>query len=78
MAPLKRCTVTYAEHQIPLECDIYEAEDYPITSPVVLFFHSGGLVAGGRQDIPPWLVQVSKAFAVFDQDLGADSLNRPV
>lgn len=78
MAPLKQYTVTYAEHQIPLECDIYEAEDYPPASPVVLFFHSGGLVAGGRKDVPPWLVQASRPSVTFEQDSDVDRLDRLV
>jgi len=64
MAGLTKRTHTYATHGIPLECDVYEAANYPKTSPVLLFFHSGGLVAGGRWDIPPWLVQV--ACTLFD------------
>lgn len=58
MATLTKSTHTFATHEIPLECDVYEAPDYPKSSPVCLFFHSGGLVTGGRWDIPPWLVQV--------------------
>ena len=55
---MPKSTFTYATHDVPLECDVYTTDDYPEDSPVLLFFHSGGLVAGGRQDIPPWLVQV--------------------
>ena len=56
---LTKSTHTFATHEIPLECDVYEAPDYPTDSPVLLFFHSGGLVAGSRRNVPPWLVQVS-------------------
>ncbi|KAK2730897.1 endomembrane protein 70-like protein [Colletotrichum kahawae] len=48
----------FAHHTIPLECDVYSAEDYPATSPVFLYFHSGGLVTGSRSCVPPWLAQV--------------------
>ncbi|KAI1123411.1 alpha/beta-hydrolase [Nemania abortiva] len=51
-------TVTYATHQIPLECDVYSCPTYPSDTPVFLFFHSGGLVGGTRNSVPPWLVQV--------------------
>ncbi|KAH8883098.1 alpha/beta-hydrolase [Thozetella sp. PMI_491] len=57
MAALTKNTVLYACHQVPLELDVYEASDYPQSGPVVLFFHSGGLVGGDRGDVPPWLVQ---------------------
>ncbi|KAK5651896.1 hypothetical protein OQA88_11555 [Cercophora sp. LCS_1] len=56
-APLKKTTHTFAIHEISLECDVYEASDYPDDSPAFLFFHSGGLVGGARIMIPPWLVQ---------------------
>jgi acetyl esterase/lipase len=55
---LEKSTHVYATHDIPLECDIYEAESYPTGSNVFLFFHSGGLVSGARLCVPPWLVQV--------------------
>ncbi|KAI8273362.1 hypothetical protein K4K60_010936 [Colletotrichum sp. SAR11_57] len=48
----------FGHHTIPLECDVYSAEDYPATSPVFLYFHSGGLVTGSRSCVPPWLAQV--------------------
>ncbi|KAK6211310.1 hypothetical protein QIS74_10574 [Colletotrichum tabaci] len=51
-------THVFARHTIPLECDVYTADDYPTASPVFLYFHSGGLVAGSRSCVPPWLVQV--------------------
>ncbi|KAB5540339.1 Alpha/Beta hydrolase protein [Coniochaeta sp. 2T2.1] len=57
MSALTKATRVFATRGIPLECDVYQAAGYPKNSPVLLFFHSGGLVAGGRQDIPPWLVQ---------------------
>ncbi|KAH8664330.1 Alpha/Beta hydrolase protein [Xylariales sp. PMI_506] len=57
---LRKTTQTYATHGVALECDIYDADDYPTasSSPVFLFFHSGGLVGGARACVPPWLVQV--------------------
>ena len=61
MAPLTKSTEMYACHGIPLELDVYQASDYPRDSPVFLFFHSGGLVAGARSAVPPWLVQVRVA-----------------
>ncbi|KAI8305370.1 Lipase 2 [Colletotrichum sp. SAR11_240] len=51
----------FAHHTIPLECDVYSAEDYPATSPVFLYFHSGGLVTGSRSCVPPWLAQEQMA-----------------
>ncbi|KAI0107819.1 alpha/beta-hydrolase [Nemania sp. FL0031] len=51
-------TVTYATHQIPLECDVYSSPNYPSYTPVFLFFHAGGLVGGARSCVPPWLVQL--------------------
>ncbi|KAK0642207.1 Alpha/Beta hydrolase protein [Cercophora newfieldiana] len=56
-APLQKTTNVVAVHDIPIECDVYDAVDYPSTTPVFLFFHSGGLAAGARNMIPPWLVQ---------------------
>lgn len=55
---MNRQTVTYANHEIPLECDVYSSPTYPPDTPVFLFFHSGGLVGGARNCVPPWLVQV--------------------
>ncbi|KAK1659038.1 hypothetical protein BDP55DRAFT_757056, partial [Colletotrichum godetiae] len=43
---------------IPLECDVYSSGEYPSSSPVFLYFHSGGLVSGSRECVPPWLVQI--------------------
>ena len=60
MEPLRKSTLTYAHNDVPLQCDIYDAADYADDSPVFLFFHAGGLVAGGRVLIPPWLMQVGK------------------
>ena len=59
MAILQKRTLKFAHHLIPLECDIYDAPDYPDDTPVLLFFFSGGLVSGSRAMVPPWLVQVS-------------------
>jgi acetyl esterase/lipase len=58
---LTKSTIVYANHQLPLECDVYHSDDYPTSLPVVLFFHSGGLVGGARTDIPVWLAQVREA-----------------
>ncbi|KAI0454928.1 alpha/beta-hydrolase [Xylaria acuta] len=55
---MNRQTITYANHQIPLECDVYSSPAYPSNTPAFLFFHSGGLVGGARNCVPPWLVQV--------------------
>ncbi|KAI1848128.1 hypothetical protein JX266_005841 [Neoarthrinium moseri] len=55
---LNKTTHQFAFHDIPLECDVYDADDYPNTRPVFLFFHSGGLVGGARICLPPWLAQV--------------------
>lgn len=54
---LTKSTHDYANHEIALKCDIYEADSYPSSNPVFLFFHSGGLVGGGRECVPPWVVQ---------------------
>ncbi|KAF8155378.1 Alpha/Beta hydrolase protein [Mycena galopus ATCC 62051] len=56
-APLTKTTRLFATHQVPLECDIYSAADYPSEGPVFLYFHAGGLVSGGRSTVPLWLVQ---------------------
>lgn len=55
---LNKITSIYANHGMPLECDIYAQSDYPKDSPVFLYFHPGGLVDWGRDVIAPWLVQV--------------------
>ncbi|KAK0747171.1 Alpha/Beta hydrolase protein [Schizothecium vesticola] len=82
-APLEKKTVNFAHHQIPLECDVYDAPDYPSNTPVVLFFHSGGLVGGSRSMIPPWLVQtchtrkwplLSPSYRLLPQASGRDLL----
>ncbi|KAK3323121.1 Alpha/Beta hydrolase protein [Cercophora scortea] len=57
-APLRKSTQVFAVHEIPLECDVYDAEDYPNDGIVFLYFHPGGLVCGSRIAVPPWLVQV--------------------
>ncbi|KAF3385147.1 hypothetical protein F1880_002054 [Penicillium rolfsii] len=57
MEPLRKTTHQYAHHDIPLECDVYDAINYDNDAPVFLFFHAGGLVGGNRTLVPPWLVQ---------------------
>lgn len=55
---LNKTTHTYSNPGIALECDVYEADGSIPSTPVLLFFHSGGLVGGARSCIPPWLAQV--------------------
>jgi len=56
---LSKTTHIYAQHGgLDIPCDVYEASDYPTSTPVLLFFHSGGLIGGAREYVPPWLVQV--------------------
>ncbi|KAK7450726.1 hypothetical protein Landi51_05042 [Colletotrichum acutatum] len=55
---LTKTTLVFAKRTIPLECDVYSSAEYPLTAPVFLYFHSGGLVSGSRECVPPWLVQV--------------------
>ncbi|MBE3043251.1 hypothetical protein IMZ48_11910 [Candidatus Bathyarchaeota archaeon] len=56
---LTKTTQVFAHHGgLDLECDIYDAPRPSHSSPVFLFFHSGGLVEGSRESVPPWLVQV--------------------
>lgn len=62
MEPLRKITHQYAHHDIPLECDVYDAINYANDAPVFLFFHAGGLVGGNRTCVPPWLVQVRSIF----------------
>jgi acetyl esterase/lipase len=57
-AMLTKTAEVYAYHGLPLECDIYDAADYPEDAPAVLYFHPGGLVDWGRDCLAPWLVQV--------------------
>ncbi|CEJ59094.1 hypothetical protein PMG11_07730 [Penicillium brasilianum] len=57
MEPLRKTTHQYAHHDIPLECDVYDAINYADDAPVFLFFHAGGLVGGNCSCVPPWLVQ---------------------
>jgi hypothetical protein len=57
-AMLTKTTKVYAHHGLPLECDVYDAADYPEDAPAVLYFHPGGLVDWGRDCLAPWLVQV--------------------
>ncbi|KAK1749767.1 alpha/beta-hydrolase [Echria macrotheca] len=82
-APLQKKTTTFAVHQIPLECDIYDAHDYSTDSPVFLYFHPGGLVAGARIVVPPWLAQtcfrhkwplISASYRLLPQARGEDLL----
>ncbi|KAK0621032.1 Alpha/Beta hydrolase protein [Immersiella caudata] len=56
-APIRKTNHVIAVHDISIECDVYDAADYPSNTPVFLFFHSGGLTAGARNMVPPWLVQ---------------------
>ncbi|PKS05992.1 hypothetical protein jhhlp_007825 [Lomentospora prolificans] len=55
---LTKSTYVYAQHAgVDIECDVYEGPAYPLSSPVFLFFHSGGLVGGARERLAPWIVQ---------------------
>ncbi|KAH7163412.1 Alpha/Beta hydrolase protein [Dactylonectria estremocensis] len=54
---LSKSTEVYANHGMPIECDIYSDSDYPEDAPVFLYFHPGGLVDWGRDCLAPWLVQ---------------------
>lgn len=56
---LKKETHVFASHAgLNLECDVYFSPAFPPSSPVFLFSHSGGLVGGSKEQVPPWLVQV--------------------
>lgn len=55
---LSKSTQVYANHGMPIECDIYSDSDYPEDAPAFLYFHPGGLVDWGRDCLAPWLVQV--------------------
>lgn len=66
MEPLRKITHQYAHHDIPLECDVYDAINYANDAPVFLFFHAGGLVGGSRTCVPPWLVQV-RAYSILGE-----------
>ncbi|KAI3541573.1 hypothetical protein CSPX01_07381 [Colletotrichum filicis] len=55
---LNKTTLVFSQRTIPLECDVYSSVEYPLIAPVFLYFHSGGLVSGSRECVPPWLVQV--------------------
>ncbi|KAK1522624.1 uncharacterized protein CCOS01_10336, partial [Colletotrichum costaricense] len=55
---LNKTTLVFSQRTIPLECDVYSSTEYPLIAPVFLYFHSGGLVSGSRECVPPWLVQV--------------------
>ncbi|OAA69703.1 pirin [Cordyceps fumosorosea ARSEF 2679] len=55
---LEKITKVYANHGMPIECDVYTA--VPPAGPdvpVALFFHAGALTGWGRDCVPPWLVQ---------------------
>ncbi|KAF4459460.1 hypothetical protein FALBO_13787 [Fusarium albosuccineum] len=53
---LSKSTHVYANHDIPVECDVY-TQDATSDTHVFLYFHPGGLVGWGREFIAPWLVQ---------------------
>ncbi|OLN87581.1 hypothetical protein CCHL11_06108 [Colletotrichum chlorophyti] len=63
---LTKTTHVFARHIIPLECDVYSSKDYSASSPVFLYFHSGGLVTGSRACVPPWLAQVRASGLLAD------------
>ncbi|UKZ91768.1 uncharacterized protein TrAFT101_006739 [Trichoderma asperellum] len=54
---VQKTTEEYANHGMPLKCDIYTDDTYPKDAPVFLYFHPGGLVGGNRDLVAPWLVQ---------------------
>ncbi|TQV94153.1 pirin [Cordyceps javanica] len=54
---LEKITKVYANHGIPIKCDIYTASEPVPDAPVALFFHAGALTGWGRDCVPPWLVQ---------------------
>ncbi|KAL6907239.1 Alpha/Beta hydrolase protein [Trichoderma evansii] len=54
---VQKITEEYANHGMPLKCDIYTDDNYSKDAPVFLYFHPGGLVDGNRDLIAPWLVQ---------------------
>ena len=56
---LTKQTEIYANHTIPLPCDIYTDASVARDDIAFLYFHPGGLVDWGRDCIAPWLVQVS-------------------
>lgn len=61
LVAMLKSTHVFARHGgLDLECDIYAPPQRTETSPVFLFFHSGGLVGGSRERVPPWLVQVRR------------------
>lgn len=56
---LEKSTHVFAHHAgLKLECDVYSSPTFPPSSAVLLFFHSGGLVGGSKEQVPPWLIQV--------------------
>ncbi|KAJ4144530.1 hypothetical protein LMH87_003411 [Akanthomyces muscarius] len=54
---LQKITKVYADHVMPIECDIYTVAEPVPGAPVALFFHAGALTGWGRDCVPPWLVQ---------------------
>ncbi|EGX97201.1 pirin [Cordyceps militaris CM01] len=54
---LEKITRVYANHGMPIECDIYTVAEPVPDAPVALFFHAGALTGWGRDCVPPWLVQ---------------------
>ncbi|KAJ6781531.1 hypothetical protein PWT90_05018 [Aphanocladium album] len=54
---LKKITKVYANHGVPIECDIYTVAEPLPDAPVALFFHAGALSGWGRDCVPPWLAQ---------------------
>lgn len=59
---LEKITRVYANHGMPIECDIYTVAEPVPDAPVALFFHAGALTGWGRDCVPPWLVQVRLFF----------------
>ncbi|PQK14297.1 hypothetical protein BB8028_0004g12270 [Beauveria bassiana] len=54
---LEKITKVYANHGMPIECDIYTPSEPVPDAPVALFFHAGALSGWGRDCVPPWLAQ---------------------
>lgn len=62
---LQKITRQYADHGMPIECDIYTVAEPVPDAPVALFFHAGALTGWGRDCVPPWLVQVCRKRAAM-------------
>lgn len=63
---LEKITKVYADHGMPLECDVYTVAAPDPDAPVALFFHAGALSGWGRDCVPPWLAQVCETtFLLF-------------